>query len=68
MPPSERRLDAARRGVERYDLSHIGELEQAETLGDAGPDLGGIAVDRLLARKYEVRHAIGRTDFADGGG
>jgi len=29
----------------------IGKLQQAETLGDAGADLGGVAVDRLLPVK-----------------
>ena len=61
-------LDAARRSVEGRNLCHIGQLVQAETLGDAGPDLCGIAVDCLLAGEYQVRAPIGGSDLADGGG
>ncbi len=54
--------------IELADLGDVGELQQAEALGDAGADLRGVAVDRLLAGEDDVRRAVGLADLADGGG
>ena len=51
--------------VEFDDRRHIGELQHVEALGDAGADLGGVAVDGLLAGEDDVGRAEGLADLAD---
>ncbi len=51
--------------VHGFDLAHIGEQLHAKPLGDAGADLGGVAVDGLLAAKHQIdRHVA--VDLSDG--
>ncbi len=57
--------DLTRIGIKGSDLRDIGELQKVKALGDAGPDLGGVAVDRLLAGEDDVRRAEAISDFRD---
>ena len=66
-PPSARRSidDLAFLRIAFVDLRDIGELQQAEALGDAGTDLRRVAVDRLLAGEDDIELAQGLLDLAD---
>ena len=40
--------------IEMFDTIDQGQLRKAEAGSDAGTDLGGIAVDRLLAAEHQT--------------
>ncbi len=56
-PPSERRSASIVRASRSSALifADIGQLQQAEPLGDARTDLGRVAIDRLLAGEDQIR-------------
>ena len=45
-------------------MAHTGEEREVEQLGQLGPDLAGVGVDRVPAREHEVERAFSR----EGGG